>query len=213
MTQYIKFTYVDKLTEQPVSKQPARNGQTLPNITGLNYEFALQSKWPVLNTHPELFGTCPDSSNIDIAAVLQQITQTEYDEIKQQELGARKIQYRERINQLRDQYIAQGMSYNFSDGTTGTVQLRDLKDMSNIQSLSTNGLKLKVVGDTTTTIPFRDTENIQHMLTGDELVDMGEKAVQFSQSYYIVAWNHKDAIEAIGNLSDLENYNINTNWE
>ena len=213
MTQYIKFTYVDKLTEQSVSKQPARNGQTLPNIEGLNYDFALQSKWPVSKTHAELFGTCLDSSNIDISGVLEKITETEYNEIKQQELVARKVQYRKRINQIRDQYIGRGLSYDFSDGTTGTIQLRDLKDMSNIQALSTNGLILQVVEDTTTEIPFRDAENVQHMLTGDELVDMGVKAVQFAQSYYIVAWNHKDAIEAITVLNDLENYNTNTNWE
>jgi len=144
--------------------------------------------------------------------VLEELTETEYNEIKNRELEDRKKIKRQQVNDLRDRQIAQGKTYDFPDGTTGTVQLRNLQDKTNVQGLGSNALELKVEGDTTTTIPFRDKENTLHEMTADEMLQMGKSASSFIQENYTVSWNHKDNIESCTTLDELENYDITINW-
>lgn len=214
MTKYLKFTYIDKRTGKSITERPADSGPAFPNVEGLSYEFALKSKWPIIgnNNYPLFFGTCPDSSDSNKPGILEELTESEYNEIKNKELEDRKRIKRRQVNNLRDSKIAQGKTYDFPDGTTGTVQLRNLEDKTNVQGLGSNALELKVEGDTTTTIPFRDMENTSHEMTADEMIQMGKTVSSFVQENYIVSWNHKDNIEECTTLDELENYDITINW-
>ena len=59
---YIKFTYVDSVTQISVAKEPAKHGPHFPKIKGLNYLFALERKYPTMV--PEFIGECDDDAEL-----------------------------------------------------------------------------------------------------------------------------------------------------
>ena len=211
---YIKYTMVDKRTRVPIWDEPAKNGPDQPDVKGLELKFADKSNWPISTgspRYPIYFGTCPDDSDTAKPGVIQELTETEYNEAYENELNRRKRQARKKVNRERDNKIGQGMSYTFPDGSEGTIQLRDLKDKTNVQGLGSNGLKLKVDGDTSTTVPFRDKENQLHNLNSDELIEMGEQVSSFMQNHYDSSWNIKADIEAAATFDELNSINITNN--
>ena len=72
-------------------------------------------------------------------------------------------------------------------------------------------LELKVDGDTSTTVPFRDKENQLHNLNSDELIEMGEQVSSFMQNHYDSSWNIKADIEAAATFDELNSINITNN--
>jgi len=101
--------------------------------------------------------------------------------------------------------------YDFPNGP-GTVQLRNQTDITNILGVVVAGQALIGSGDTTTTLNFRDTEDVTHALTGPQVVAMGLTASGFISDLYGVAWAHKDALSALFTLSDVVAYDITLNW-
>jgi hypothetical protein len=85
---YIKFTYVDAQTGICVNKAPTRNGPKFPEVKGLQYLFALESKYPT--DVPEFFGICDDDANLDIDGCFGEITEAEFIAERQEEINARK---------------------------------------------------------------------------------------------------------------------------
>ncbi|GAD20968.1 hypothetical protein [Acidovorax sp. MR-S7] len=90
--QYIKLTFIDAVTGIPVTQEPAANGPVLPPVQGLVVEWERESAYPT--DQPELFGTCPDESDTDLAGVLAVMTQAEWDAEHQAELAAREAKDR-----------------------------------------------------------------------------------------------------------------------
>jgi len=115
------------------------------------------------------------------------------------------------INGIRDTQIAEGLPYTFPDGA-GTIQLRNQADISNILGVAAVGLSLIIAGDTTTTVIFRDSEDITHTLTGQEVMLMGLSVSQFIGSQYAASWAHKDALAEIFTLPDINAYDIDAGW-
>lgn len=87
---YVKYTYVDSVTGIPVNHEPAINGPTMPNITGLQFDFALESEYPV-NTSI-MYGTCAGIIG-DVLGVLEVLTRADFDNAKAAELSARNSRY------------------------------------------------------------------------------------------------------------------------
>ena len=85
--QYLKFTYVDAVTGISVAKQPATNGPVFPNVEGLIFHWARESRYPT--DVPEFFGTCPDDSNIQIDGVLGVYLQADWETMREDEMRAR----------------------------------------------------------------------------------------------------------------------------
>jgi hypothetical protein len=85
---YIKFTYVDAQTGICVNKAPTRNGPKFPEVKGLQYLFALESKYPT--DAPEFFGICDDDADLDIDGCFGEITEAEFIAERQEEINARK---------------------------------------------------------------------------------------------------------------------------
>ena len=84
---YIKFTYVDSITGISITRSPATNGPSFPNVTGLEFIWARESKYPT--DLPEFFGTCPDESNTNVDGVLGVFVQADWDLMYADELLAR----------------------------------------------------------------------------------------------------------------------------
>ena len=84
--EYVKFTYVDPVTGIPVGDSPATNGPSFPDIPGLQFDFALESKYPT--PVAIMYGTCPQDCTGAIG-VIEVITEFQFNEDKAAELLAR----------------------------------------------------------------------------------------------------------------------------
>lgn len=115
------------------------------------------------------------------------------------------------VDALRDEKIGAGLVYNFPSGL-GTIQLRNQKDLTNVQGVASAGQALMAMSDTTTTINFRDSEDYTHALTGAQLVQMGLAVASFISSHYGTAWTHKDAISDLTTKAAVDAYDITTGW-
>lgn len=102
---------------------------------------------------------------------------------------------RETIDELRKSKEEQGLSYTFPDATTDVIQLRDTRDLLNIQSLVTTASLLKASGSEEP-LPFQGESNSTHMLLPDEMIEMGLAVSTYIQSLYSTAWPIKEAIDA-----------------
>jgi len=118
----------------------------------------------------------------------------------------------QKLDEERDRRIARGMFYQFPDGKTGTIQLRNLNDKTNVQGLGSNGLKLQVSGDTTTTNSFRDAENVQHEMNGEQLVTMGVAVSGFTEQLYKDCWAKKDELKSLNTEDAVVNYDFSGGW-
>lgn len=84
---FIKFTYVDSVTGVSVQREPAVNGPAFPAVNGLDFVLARESLYPT--DAPEFFGTCPEESNIEIDGVIGVFIQTDWDNMRADEMLAR----------------------------------------------------------------------------------------------------------------------------
>lgn len=85
--QYLKFTFVDAVTNISVSKQASMSGMVIPTVVGLEFVWARESAYPT--EIPELYGTCPDSSLTAVTGVLAVIPESEWLELYSNELKTR----------------------------------------------------------------------------------------------------------------------------
>ena len=108
--------------------------------------------------------------------------------------------------------MARGKPHTFSDGTTGTVQLRHERDSVNINAVTTAGTALVAAGSPDT-VSFRDAEDVTHTLTGVEAVQFGLAVMQWVSAHYATAWAHKDAIKAMQTAGeDIADYDLSQGW-
>jgi hypothetical protein len=114
------------------------------------------------------------------------------------------------VDIIRDQKIAEGMPFNFSNGI-GVVQLRHEKDIRNIQGRASAGLALSAMGDTTTVLTFRDAADVTHPMTARDAIVLGLSASQFISENYEAAWNHKDIMVKL-TPAELAVYDVTTGW-
>ena len=85
--QYIKFTYVDAVTGISIASEPAANGPVFPNVTGLEFVWARESRYPT--DVPEFFGTCPEDADTQIDGVLGVYVQADWETMREDEMRAR----------------------------------------------------------------------------------------------------------------------------
>lgn len=87
---YLKFTYVDAVTEISVAAHPAQNGHKFPPVVGLTFAIAAESRYPT--EVPHFFGTCPDASNTKVDGVLGVFNQGDFEQMLDDESAARSAQ-------------------------------------------------------------------------------------------------------------------------
>ena len=84
---YLKFTYVDAVTGISIASEPAANGPVFPQIDGLEFAWARESRYPT--DVPEFFGTCPDDADTQIDGVLGVYVQADWETMRDDEMRAR----------------------------------------------------------------------------------------------------------------------------
>ena len=85
--QYLKFTYVDAVTGISIASEPAANGPVLPPVTGLEFAWARESRYPT--DVPEFFGTCPEDADTQVDGVLGVYLQADWETMREDEMRAR----------------------------------------------------------------------------------------------------------------------------
>ena len=94
---YICVTEVDIVTKIPCTVEPQRTGPSMPAVKGFQYKWQNSSTFPIElapdGTYlraPKYYGTCDDDADTNIAGVLQVLTEEEYNNLKAEELEARR---------------------------------------------------------------------------------------------------------------------------
>ena len=84
---YIVVTEVDAVTKVVCTAEPQRTGPSMPDIKGLQIVWQDKSTWPVETSAdgtylraPKYYGTCDDDADLNIAGVLDVLTETEWNE-------------------------------------------------------------------------------------------------------------------------------------
>jgi hypothetical protein len=81
---YLQFTYIAP-------------GQ-FPDVIGLQFEWAQESRYPT--PIPQFFGTCPDTSDINIEGVFRELLQSDYEQMRADEFNARKQPIKDQLAAL-----------------------------------------------------------------------------------------------------------------
>ena len=220
--QYLKYTHVDYRTRRSVADFPAKNGPDFPNIPGLTFAFAEESKYPT--PIPTFYGTIDtevhpeyDHSGAPIWGVQAVLTETEFQAAKDAELGARKLIAVKRVDGIRDHVLASGFYFPFSD-QPGTIQTRNARDMENIHKNGSAAMALIVQGAGATIMEFRDSDDFVHQIPATEMLEMTMAAMAHGSAIYKVSWDHKDTIlgkngnPGIATLEEFVNYSIHSDW-
>jgi len=94
---YICITEVDAVTKIVCTSEPQRTGPSMPAIKGWTHIWHDSSTWPVPTASdgtylraPRYYGTCDADANLNIAGVLQVLTEAEFNAAKVAEHEARK---------------------------------------------------------------------------------------------------------------------------
>lgn len=94
---YICITEVDAVTKIVCTAEPQRTGPSMPAIKGWTHLWHDSSTWPVPTASdgtylraPRYYGTCDADADLNIAGVLQVLTEAEFNAAKVAEHEARK---------------------------------------------------------------------------------------------------------------------------
>ena len=94
---YICVTEVDAVTKIVCTDEPQRTGPSMPAIKGWTHIWHDSSTWPVSTSSdgtylraPKYYGTCDADADLNIAGVLQVLTEAEFNAAKVAEHEARK---------------------------------------------------------------------------------------------------------------------------
>ena len=94
---YICITEVDAVTKIVCTAEPQRTGPSMPAIKGWTHLWHDSSTWPVSTAPdgtylraPKYYGTCDADADLNIAGVLQVLTEAEFNAAKVAEHEARR---------------------------------------------------------------------------------------------------------------------------
>ena len=94
---YICITEVDAVTKIVCTAEPQRTGPSMPAVKGYTHLWHDSSTWPVSTSSdgtylraPRYYGTCDADADLNIAGVLQVLTEAEFNAAKVAEHEARK---------------------------------------------------------------------------------------------------------------------------
>ena len=100
------------------------------------------------------------------------------------------------VNRERDSRILKGSTFTISG--YGTIRISgDDTTIQNLQGLAF-GAQLKLSqGDSTSLTPFRDADNVIHMLTSPQVIELWSLGAAFVSACFKSAWDLKDRPEGI----------------
>lgn len=127
-------------------------------------------------------------------------------------LNVAKAYKRRQVNDLRNLMLSVAFDYAFPDAVPGSIDVRDQRDLANVQALVTNAQLLFEQGVIDPAISFRDAEDQTHLMTPPQVKEMGMVLAQHQAAIYAASWMHKDAIKAAVDQVALDALDITTRW-
>lgn len=118
-------------------------------------------------------------------------------------LTAAKERGRAAVDAERGRRIAEGFTHSGIP-----VQTRGEADFLNISGLHQMADKLDRQGVTDAVLQFRDTNDVTHSLTPQEMMALGDAAFLHKSAHYAAAWALKDAIDAAEDVAGVEAVDI-----
>ena len=120
----------------------------MPQIAGLEFGWARESRYPTNN--PEYFGTVPDEADIDVPGVIREFNQADYDNMRLDEMDARKVSTVTRRQGLKALFLTGITEQNITDQinaitdeTERGLTMIEFKDSGNFERNSTVTAKMK----------------------------------------------------------------------
>lgn len=111
---------------------------------------------------------------------------------------------KEQVNNYRLQLLYS----SFTDPDTSITWTTGPSDIANLNAVCT----LIAAGAVTQDQVWRDANNVNHTLTPTELVMLAGKIAERGKFIFFVSWQHKEAIDALTEVSAVEAYDITTGW-
>lgn len=126
-------------------------------------------------------------------------------------LSDKKEQSKMIVDNLKSEREKQGFSYQFPTGID-TIQIRDERDLININGLVTTAILLKQT-NSEEILPFITESNTTHQLTLDEVISMGVTVSSFIQSLTTKARQYKDSITNAKSKKAVDDILSSISWE
>lgn len=109
-----------------------------------------------------------------------------------------------------------GMTYLFPDGTEGTIQTRNSVDIQNIMGQAVGAIAANSSGDVSIQMPFRDEQNITHMLNPVQMLQMAMAALNFVSATYANKWSLEQQLDEFvssgATKEQIMAFDINVGW-
>ena len=128
-------------------------------------------------------------------------------------IKANRASVHKEIDKERDRRQALPLEYTFPDGQTGHIQRRNQRDERNIQGVASAAMSLVLAGNTTDQVHFTDEENVKHMMTGTEGMAFGVFVQEDYARLQEAARQHKDNVNDLTSIEDVQNYDYSGGWE
>lgn len=126
----------------------------------------------------------------------------EYAYIAEQLVEAKRV-FKNAVEAERARRESMGVPYKFPDDTIGTIQTRNADDIRNVLGVTAAALVLSSQNIDSPVIMFRDDEDVIHVLTPSQAIQMGMFVQEFISSNYSYAWDKKSEIDAATTIEAL----------
>lgn len=191
---YIVFTYVDAVTGIPVTQAPATNGPVFPQLPGLQFVRAQESRYPTLT--PRFFGTVDDEADTGAPSVLEEMTAQSWAAAIAEELKSQATALRWRV-------MTGGMEVGgVSVGTT-------IDDQNRITSVVANAALAGLTD--ADEVDFKASSGWVRV-TVAQVKAMAGAIGQFVQACYTAERTHHEAIDLLATPQELHAYDVNAGW-
>lgn len=97
------------------------------------------------------------------------------------------------VNSIRDQKLKEGAAVTIAN-TAITIQTRNEQDMANINGTASLAITAVMAGQANTFIPYRDADDILHIFTAEQALDMTKQVHARLYRHYEHSWNIKDSL-------------------
>lgn len=152
------------------------------------------------------YTACPNDNDLESQAIFEALQRGDFGPVEPFVLLLEDAQKRKRrqIEAWRKAAEAAGMPWTFPGGSQDVVQLRDERDIANVNGQTTTALIMQTAGVTTAAVPFRAASDETYLLTPGQMVEMGVAVATFLASNYQKAWALKALLDAATTTAEVE---------
>lgn len=152
------------------------------------------------------FTACPTDADLEGQAIYEGLVRGDFGPVAPFVLPIEDAVKRKRaaIEDWRKAAEAAGMPWTFPGDIEDVVQLRDERDIANVNGRVTAALILQAGAVTGPVLEFRAESNTTHQMTAEQMIGMGMGVSAFLASNYQKAWALKAQLDAATTTAEVE---------